>query len=148
MKRNNKIGIALMALSLLAVSTSPALARHHGNNQEGMWQHNASPLTAEQQNTAQKIYDDYHAQTRALRQQLTSKRYEYQALITASSPDSAKINAVAKEMASLNQSLDEYRVKRDIALAEAGVPRGMGYGGCGGGNGYHRGGGHMGMGNG
>lgn len=148
MKRNNKIGMALMALSLLALGSSPALARHHGDNQEGMWQQNASPLTAEQQRAAQKIYDDYNAQTSALRQQLTSKRYEYHALITATPPDSAKVNAVAKEMASLNQSLDEHRVKRDIALAEAGVPRGMGHGGCGGGNGYHRGSGHMGMSNG
>ena len=55
--------------------------------------------------------------------------------------DSSKINAVAKEMENLRQSLDELRVKRDIAMAEAGIPRGtgMGYGGCGGG-------GHMGMG--
>ncbi len=48
-------------------------------------------------------------------------------------------------MENLRQSLDELRVKRDIAMAEAGIPRGagmgmgMGYGGCGGG-------GHMGMG--
>ena len=102
---------------------------------------------AEQQAAAQKIYDDYYSQTSALRQQLTSKRYEYNALLTASSPDTAKINAVAKEMEALNQSLDEQRVKRDVAMAQAGVPRGagMGYGGCGGG-GNHRGGGHMGMG--
>ena len=104
-------------------------------------------MTTEQQATAQKIYDDYYSQTSALRQQLTSKRYEYNALLTASSPDTAKINAVAKEMEALNQSLDEQRVKRDVAMAQAGVPRGagMGYGGCGGG-GNHRGGGHMGMG--
>ncbi|KJT39710.1 zinc resistance protein, partial [Salmonella enterica subsp. enterica serovar Heidelberg str. RI-11-013374] len=51
---------------------------------------------------------------------------------------------------SLGQKLDEQRVKRDVAMAQAGIPRGagMGYGGCGGyGGGYHRGGGHMGMGN-
>lgn len=109
-----------------------------------------SPLTTEQQATAQKIYDDYYTQTSALRQQLISKRYEYNALLTASSPDTAKINAVAKEMESLGQKLDEQRVKRDVAMAQAGIPRGagMGYGGCGGyGGGYHRGGGHMGMGN-
>ncbi len=108
-----------------------------------------SPVTTEQQATAQKIYDDYYTQTSALRQQLISKRYEYNALLTASSPD-AKINAVAKEMESLGQKLDEQRVKRDVAMAQAGIPRGagMGYGGCGGyGGGYHRGGGHMGMGN-
>ncbi|ECW5299962.1 zinc resistance sensor/chaperone ZraP, partial [Salmonella enterica subsp. enterica serovar Heidelberg] len=123
---------------------------HHWGNNDGMWQQGVSPLTTEQQATAQKIYDDYYTQTSALRQQLISKRYEYNALLTASSPDTAKINAVAKEMESLGQKLDEQRVKRDVAMAQAGIPRGagMGYGGCGGyGGGYHRGGGHMGMGN-
>ncbi|EDS6428667.1 zinc resistance sensor/chaperone ZraP [Salmonella enterica] len=150
MKRNNKSAIALIALSLLALSSGAAFAGHHWGNNGGMWQQGDSPLTTEQQATAQKIYDDYYTQTSALRQQLISKRYEYNALLTASSPDTAKINAVAKEMESLGQKLDEQRVKRDVAMAQAGIPRGagMGYGGCGGyGGGYHRGGGHMGMGN-
>lgn len=150
MKRNNKSAIALITLSLLALSSGAAFAGHHWGNNDGMWQQGASPLTTEQQATAQKIYDDYYTQTSALRQQLISKRYEYNALLTASSPDTAKINAVAKEMESLGQKLDEQRVKRDVAMAQAGIPRGagMGYGGCGGyGGGYHRGGGHMGMGN-
>ncbi|EBU2339228.1 zinc resistance sensor/chaperone ZraP [Salmonella enterica] len=150
MKRNNKSAIALIALSLLALSSGAAFAGHHWGNNDGMWQQGGSPLTTEQQATAQKIYDDYYTQTSALRQQLISKRYEYNALLTASSPDTARINAVAKEMESLGQKLDEQRVKRDVAMAQAGIPRGagMGYGGCGGyGGGYHRGGGHMGMGN-
>ncbi|EAZ2502092.1 zinc resistance sensor/chaperone ZraP [Salmonella enterica] len=150
MKRNNRSAIALIALSLLALSSGAAFAGHHWGNNDGMWQQGGSPLTTEQQATAQKIYDDYYTQTSALRQQLISKRYEYNALLTASSPDTAKINAVAKEMESLGQKLDEQRVKRDVAMAQAGIPRGagMGYGGCGGyGGGYHRGGGHMGMGN-
>ncbi|EAW1354979.1 zinc resistance sensor/chaperone ZraP [Salmonella enterica subsp. enterica] len=150
MKRNNKSAIALIALSLLALSSGAAFAGHHWGNNDGMWQQGGSPLTTEQQATAQKIYDDYYTQTSALRQQLISKRYEYNALLTASSPDTAKINAVAKDMESLGQKLDEQRVKRDVAMAQAGIPRGagMGYGGCGGyGGGYHRGGGHMGMGN-
>ncbi|EPZ1684775.1 zinc resistance sensor/chaperone ZraP [Salmonella enterica subsp. enterica serovar Chester] len=150
MKRNNKSAIALIALSLLALSSGAAFAGHHWGNNDGMWQQGGSPLTTEQQATAQKIYDDYYTQTSALRQQLISKRYEYNALLTASSPDTAKINAVAKEMESLGQKLDEQREKRDVAMAQAGIPRGagMGYGGCGGyGGGYHRGGGHMGMGN-
>ncbi|EAS3555956.1 periplasmic heavy metal sensor [Salmonella enterica] len=150
MKRNNKSAIALIALSLLALSSGAAFAGHHWGNNDGMWQQGGSPLTTEQQATAQKIYDNYYTQTSALRQQLISKRYEYNALLTASSPDTAKINAVAKEMESLGQKLDEQRVKRDVAMAQAGIPRGagMGYGGCGGyGGGYHHGGGHMGMGN-
>lgn len=53
------------------------------------------------------------------------------ALLAANPPDGSKINAVA-EMENLRQSLDELRVKRDIAMAETGIPRGtgMGYGGA------------------
>ncbi|WET40427.1 zinc resistance sensor/chaperone ZraP [Citrobacter enshiensis] len=145
MKRNNTTGLALIALSLMVLGSSPAIARNHWGNGDGeMWQQNVSALTAEQQTAAQKIDNDYDSQTRSLRQQLTSKQYEYNALLTASSPDSAKISAVAKEMTSLRQSLNDQQVKRDIAMVEAGVPRGTGMG-CGGG-GYHRGGGHMGIG--
>lgn len=141
MKRNKQMGLALVVMSLMAMGSSSVLATDGWGNHGGMWQQGARPLTTEQQAAAQKIHDDYYAQTSALRQQLASKRYEYNALLTASTPDSNKINAVAKEMASLNQSLDESRVKRDVALAQAGVPGGgMGYSGCGGGHG----GGHMG----
>lgn len=121
MKRNNKL--ALIALSLIALGSTPALAQNHWGYGDGMQQRGGTPMTTEQQATAQKIYDDYYSQTNALRQQLTSKRYEYNALLTASSPDTAKINAVAKEMEALNQSLDEQRVKRDVAMACAGVLR-------------------------
>ena len=133
MKHINK----LIVLSLLALGSTPALARHHQGYGDGMWQQNASPLSTEQYATVQQIHNDYDTQTSALRQQLMSKRYEYNALLTASSPDSAKISALAKEMTTLNQSLDEQRVQRDIALAQAGVTRNniMGYDGCGG----HRG---------
>lgn len=142
MKRNTKAGLALIALSLMVLGSSPALARHHWGNGGGMWQQNGGGLSAEQQAAAQKIHDDFYNQTNALRQQLMSKRYEYNALLATNPPDTAKINAVAKEMESLRQSLDEQRVKRDVAMAQAGVPggMGMGYGGCGGR------GGHMGMG--
>jgi zinc resistance-associated protein len=141
MKRNTKAGLALIALSLMVLSSSPALARHHWGNGGGMWQQNGGGLSAEQQAAAQKIHNDFYNQTNALRQQLMSKRYEYNALLATNPPDTAKINAVAKEMESLRQSLDEQRVKRDVAMAQDGIPggMGMGYGGCGGG-------GHMGMG--
>ncbi|EKQ3397107.1 TPA: periplasmic heavy metal sensor [Escherichia coli] len=81
---------------------------------------------------------DSTPRTSALRQQLESKRYEYNALLSPSSPDSAKINAVAKEMETLRQSLNEQRVKRDVEMAQAGVPRGTGCDSHG-----HRSGGHM-----
>ena len=138
MKRNTKIALVMMALSAMAMGSTSAFA--HGGH--GMWQQNAAPLTSEQQTAWQKIHNDFYNQTNALRQQLMSKRYEYNALLATNPPDTAKINAVAKEMESLRQSLDEQRVKRDVAMAQAGVPggMGMGYGGCGGR------GGHMGMG--
>lgn len=135
MKRNNKL--ALIALTLMALGATPAMAQNHWGYGDGMHQWDSTPMTAEQQVTAQKIYDDYYSQTSALRQQLTSKRYEYNTLLTAGSPDTAKINAVAKEMEALNQSLGELRVKRDVAMAQADVPRGAGMGG-----GHHRCGGH------
>ncbi|MBV8043114.1 periplasmic heavy metal sensor [Pluralibacter sp.] len=131
MGQKKRMFLAAAVFSTLALHAPSALAGWEHN--DGRWQQGYSQLTPEQQTASQTIYDQYYAQTSALRQQLASKRYEYNALLIASAPDSDKINAVAKEMASLNQSLDESRVQRDIALAKAGVPRGgMGYGGCGG----------------
>ncbi|KNC88657.1 zinc resistance sensor/chaperone ZraP [Trabulsiella odontotermitis] len=147
MKRNKGYTLALIAVVALAFGSGVAQARPHWGNGYGMGGQGYSQLTPEQQTTLQKLHADHYAQTSALRQQLMSKRYEYNALLTASSPDSAKIEAVANEMVTLNQQLDQQRVKFDVALAQSGVPRaaGMGYGGCGGGMGMHRGGG-MGMG--
>lgn len=44
MKRNNKSAIALIALSLLALSSGAAFAGHHWGNNDGMWQQGGSPL--------------------------------------------------------------------------------------------------------
>ena len=115
MKRNTKIALVMMALSAMAMGSTSAFA--HGGH--GMWQQNAAPLTSEQQTAWQKIHNDFYAQSSALQQQLVTKRYEYNALLAANPPDSSKINAVAKEMENLRQSLDELRVKRDIAMAAA-----------------------------
>lgn len=95
MKRNNKL--ALIALSLIALGSTPVLAQNHWGYGDGMQQRGGTPMTAEQQAAAQKIYDDYYSQTSALRQQLTSKRYEYNALLTASSPDTAKLMPLQRD---------------------------------------------------
>ncbi|AKL14113.1 TPA: zinc resistance sensor/chaperone ZraP [Kluyvera intermedia] len=135
MKRNQKITVTLITLAALTLGSSSAWARHHGNNGNGMGPQGYSQLSTEQQATAQKLHNDFYEQTRALRQQLTSKRYEYNALLTADKPDSTKIESAAQEMETLRQKLDQQRVKFDIALAQAGIPRGegMGHGSCGGG---------------
>ncbi|HIE8715096.1 TPA: periplasmic heavy metal sensor [Klebsiella variicola subsp. variicola] len=90
--------------------------------------------------TGSRFAADQHRRIRG-RHQLQSKRYEYNALLTTQKPDSGKIEAVAQEMEGLRQKLDQQRVKFDVALAEAGVPRGagMGYNGCRGNGGGHRG---------
>ncbi|EPP5306275.1 zinc resistance sensor/chaperone ZraP [Klebsiella aerogenes] len=142
MKRKPTLSLIFAALAALTFGSHAAWAGHHCGYNNGMGAQGYSQLTQEQQATVQKLHDNYYAQTSALRQQLQSKRYEYNALLTAPKPESGKIEAVAKEMETLSQQLDQQRVKFDIALAEAGVPRGagMGYGGCRG-----NGGGHMGM---
>ena len=142
MKRKPTLSLIFAALAALTFGSHAAWAGHHWGYNNGMGAQGSSQLTQEQQATVQKLHDNYYAQTSALRQQLQSKRYEYNALLTAPKPESGKIEAVAKEMETLSQQLDQQRVKFDIALAEAGVPRGagMGYGGCRG-----NGGGHMGM---
>lgn len=132
MKLNTKTGPVLLAFSLMTLGANQALAHHRGYGYE------RSPITTQQQVAAQKIYDDYYSRTSALRQQLASRCYEYNALLSASSPDSARINAVAKEMETLRQSLAEQLVKRDVEMARAGVPRGTR---CD--DHEHRGGGHM-----
>ncbi|EOU9620621.1 zinc resistance sensor/chaperone ZraP [Klebsiella aerogenes] len=142
MKRKPTLSLIFAAIAALTFGSHTAWAGHHWGYNNGMGAQGYSQLTQEQQATVQKLHDNYYAQTSALRQQLQSKRYEYNALLTAPKPESGKIEAVAKEMETLSQQLDQQRVKFDIALAEAGVPRGagMGYGGC-----HGNGGGHMGM---
>ncbi|HCT7898534.1 TPA: periplasmic heavy metal sensor [Enterobacter cloacae] len=139
----NKPMLALIALILPSFGSTSAIARPNWEKGGCIWQQNASLLTADQQTAVQKIRNDFYTQISTLRQQLMSRRYEYNALLTISPPDNTKISVVAKEMEALNKSMDELRVKRDIAMAEAGVPRGAGmnYGACGDG-GYHRGGGN------
>lgn len=141
MKRNQKLTLTLITLAALTLGSSSAWAKHHWNNGNGMGPQGYSQLTTEQQATARKLHNDFYEQTRALRQQLTSKRYEYNALLTADKPDSAKIESTAQQIETLSQKLDQQRVKFDIALAHARIPRGegMGHGSCGGGRD------HMGM---
>ncbi len=117
MKRNRTLPLALVTFAALTFASNAAWANHHWGNNNGMGNQGYSQLTQEQQATVQKLHNDYYAQTSALRQQLQSKRYEYNALLTAQKPDSGKIEAVAQEMEGLRQKLDQQRVKFDIALS-------------------------------
>ena len=103
MKRNRTLPLALVTFAALTFASNAAWANHHWGNNNGMGNQGYSQLTQEQQATVQKLHNDYYAQTSALRQQLQSKRYEYNALLTAQKPDSEKIEAVAQEMEGLRQ---------------------------------------------
>lgn len=122
MKRNRTLPLALVTFAALTFASNAAWANHHWGNNNGMGNQGYSQLTQEQQATVQKLHNDYYAQTSALRQQLQSKRYEYNALLTAQKPDSGKIEAVAQEMEGLRQKLDQQRVKFDIAPLRQAFP--------------------------
>lgn len=121
MKQVKKTGLVLLTFAFLASSISPALARHWGNG--GLWHSvmNTNSYTAEQQAAVQEISNDYYGKTSTLHQQLIAKQYEYNALLMESTPNKEKINIVAKEIETMNLSLDALRVKRDTALAQAGL---------------------------
>ena len=68
----------------------------------------------------------------------SSSAWARHALLTADKPDSTKVESIAQEMEVLGQQLAQQRVKFDLALAQAGISRGvgMGPGSCGGGRGH------------
>lgn len=117
MKRNNNLAFALLTFAALAFTSGAALAgpHHWGNNSGNVGGY--SQLTDAQQATAQKLHNDFYNQTSALRQQIASKRYEYNALLTADKPDSAKIEGVAQEIETLQQKLDRSFSARSISLS-------------------------------
>ena len=104
MKRNRNLPLTLVTLAALTFGSNAAWANHHWGDNNRMGAQGYSQLTQEQQATAQKLHNDYAAQTSALRQQLQSKRYEYNALLTTQKPDSGKIEAVAQEIEGLRRS--------------------------------------------
>ncbi|MCS5945700.1 periplasmic heavy metal sensor [Klebsiella variicola subsp. variicola] len=86
-------------------------------------------LTQEQQATAQKLHQRLRcASQRPAPAALQSKRYGTMRCSRRKKPDSGRLKLSAQEMEGLRQKLDQQRVKFDVALAEAGVPRGAGNG--------------------
>ncbi|CAI1666307.1 periplasmic heavy metal sensor [Serratia fonticola] len=133
---------AIISVTLLAGVSTTALAQngYHANmgnaqgTHQGMgYQHgNRANLTPEQQAVSQKAFDEFQSKTADLRQQLMSKQYEYQALLTSKPMDEQKVLAVSKEVTALRDNLYQQRVALDTDLAKAGVPMmGHGMGGAG-----------------
>lgn len=123
---------AIISVAMLAGVSTSALAQngYHANmvntqgTHQGMgYQHgNRANLTPEQQAVSQKAFDEFQLKTTDLRQQLMSKQYEYQALLTSKPLDEQKVLAVSKEITALRDNLYQQRVALDTDLAKAGVP--------------------------
>ncbi len=139
----NKTALAaIISLSALLGFSGSALAQNgmggHMNggmnyqNSQGMYHGGAwFNLTPDQQAASQKVFDEFQTATADMRQQLLSKQYEYNALLTSKPVDDQKILAVSKEIQALRDGLYQQRVKMDTEFAKAGVPmmgnhRGMG----------------------
>ncbi|MBC3214987.1 periplasmic heavy metal sensor [Serratia fonticola] len=133
---------AIISVALLAGVSTTALAQNgnranmtnaQGTHQGMGYQHgNHANLTPEQQAVSQKAFDEFQLKTADLRQQLMSKQYEYQALLTSKPLDEQKVLAVSKEITALRDNLYQQRVALDTDLAKAGVPMmGHGMGGAG-----------------
>lgn len=130
MKLNKTALATLLSLSLFAGLTSVAVAQN-GNfgqrmaNPQGMMGYHhgyMANLTPEQQATSQKAFDAFQLKTADLRQQLMSKHYEYNALLTSKPLDEQKLQAVSKEISVLRENMYQQRVALDSELAKAGVP--------------------------
>ena len=113
-----------------AQSTNQGVDRGYHKNMGRHQGGRMANLTAEQQATSQKAFDEFEAKTADLRKQMVSKNYEYKALLTAGTIDDKKVEAVSKEITALRDQIAEQRVQLDIQLAKAGIPmmghRGMG----------------------
>ncbi|KFK92184.1 MULTISPECIES: periplasmic heavy metal sensor [unclassified Serratia (in: enterobacteria)] len=130
---------ALFSIATLAGFSHLAMAQNgmNGpNSQRGMGyqQGYMASLTPEQQAISQKAFDEFQLKTADLRQQMMSKQYEYNALLTSKPLDEQKVLAVSKEITVLRDNLHQQRVALDTQLAKAGVPamgHHMGMGGAG-----------------
>lgn len=130
MKFNKTAIAAIISLGFLIGFSGSALAQHGmGNSMNGGQYHQGmngggyrANLTAEQQAIWQKVFAEYQTATANLHQQLLSKNYEYNAVLTSSPVDDKKLLAVSKEIAALRDSLYQHRVTMDTQLAKAGMP--------------------------
>lgn len=144
-----KLGIGLMALATLALTTSLALARPGGGPAGGAGTYGCpgygggamAQLSPEKQAAFQKLHDAYAAKTDQLRADLGVKRAQLNALAVASTPDQAKIDALTKEIGDMQGRLLAERTAFRIQVNKEVGPIAWGGMGMMGGGYHHRGGG-------
>jgi len=140
--RGKTLRIALVALATVALTSSLALARPGGQGAGmGAGQGDCpgagggmAQLTPEKQAAFQKIHDAFAAKTAQMRAELGVKMAELNALAVAPTPDSAKIDALTKQIGEIKGKLLSERTQFRIQVAkEVGPGFGGGCGGMGGG---------------
>ena len=124
-----KFNLRILALAVMAT----ALIGFSGIANAGMG--NGSPcgynqnLTPEQQTKMQSMHAEFLTATEATRQQLIMKRAELKAQMASSKPDTAKIEAISKELGVLEGKMRAECIKFNGQMSAEGLPCvGMGAG--------------------
>lgn len=150
MKRS-KTGLAMVALATVLLTASLAMARPGGPAGPGNGPGNGpcgaayAQLSPEKQAALQKLQEAHYAKTAQMRADLGVKRAELNALAVTGNPDTAKVQALSKDLGDLIGKLAAERTLFRAQVAKEIGPAGLaGCGGFGGGYGH----GHMGGGRG
>ena len=158
MKRT-KMGLAMAALATMLLTASLAMARPGGpagpggpggpGAGYGPCGAAYAQLSPEKQGALQKLQEAHYAKTAQLRADLGVKRAELNALSVTGNPDTAKVQALSKDLGDLIGKLAAERTLFRAQVAKEIGPAGLaGCGGFGGGYGGGYGHGHMGGGRG
>lgn len=154
MKRT-KTGLAMAALATMLLTASLAMARPGGpagNGGPGYGPGNGpcgaayAQLSPEKQAALQKLQEAHYAKTAQLRADLGVKRAELNALSVTGNPDTAKVQALSKDLGDLIGKLTAERTLFRAQVAKEIGPAGLANCGFGGNGGYGHG--HMGGGRG
>lgn len=123
---------ALLGLANLASAQGPMMGGPGMMGGYGYGMGMISGLTPEKQAAVQKLYTDYSLATEPVRQQLFAKQSELNTLYYSGTTDTAKVQALAREIGDLNTKLYSAQANLRKQLAAEGVPAsGMGMGGMG-----------------
>lgn len=121
------LALAVMATAIIGFSGVANAAMDHTQCMQNQ------NLTPEQQAKMQKMHTEFLTATDATRQQLITKRAELKAQMTSPNPDTAKIEAISKELGVLEGKMRAECVKFNAQLTKEGLPActgmGMGKGG-------------------
>lgn len=134
-------GISALALVLgLSLAGTDALARsganghggyHNGNYNSAMQDASGKPLTQEQMDKADALFEEFQGKMQPLRDQIWVKHQELEAAQNASNPDQAAVSKTAQEIVSLRDQMRKEhetfmaRCKKDLGFVPMAGQRGM-----------------------